>query len=239
MTDCGAVRCCRPRIRSRQTWPWPSRRRRLPSRSTPPFVEGSRQCPPQLLLWTFLRATRFLLVTADGCCGLQGGGALSSQLLTAIDAAGADRAGVQLYNYGGLDSTPSTMTAAQEERAGFWLLPMWAGMSLPPATPPAPASAFEQPSLREAVSFGQARIGAGSPRRCSGWPVRSPAPSARTIPPRLGWIRPSRSRRSRLVYDTTMPHMYTVDLMSLDNSPPAHTHPHSHTQPKNLPQTTV
>ena len=127
VTDCGAVRCCRPRIRSRQTWPWPSRRRRLPSRSTPPFVEGSRQCPPQLLLWTFLRATRFLLVTADGCCGLQGGGALSSQLLTAIDAAGADRAGVQLYNYGGLDTTPSTSTKEQKARTSFWLLPMWAG----------------------------------------------------------------------------------------------------------------
>ena len=28
---------------------------------------------------------------------------------------------------GGLDTSPSTMTDAQKQRTGFWLLPMWAG----------------------------------------------------------------------------------------------------------------
>lgn len=55
-----------------------------------------------------------------------GGGALSAQLLDAIDAAGHTKEGKQLYNYGALDTSPSTMTGAQKKRTGFWLLPMWA-----------------------------------------------------------------------------------------------------------------
>ena len=68
------------------------------------------------------------------CHGIeQGGGALSAQLLDAIDHAGLGRGGAlstgtctQLYNYGRLDTSPSTMTTAQRKRSGFWLLPMWA-----------------------------------------------------------------------------------------------------------------
>jgi NADPH2:quinone reductase len=55
-----------------------------------------------------------------------GGGQLSAQLLEAIDRAGLARSCTQLYNYGRLDTTPSTMSSAQQERAGFWLLPGWA-----------------------------------------------------------------------------------------------------------------
>jgi NADPH:quinone reductase-like Zn-dependent oxidoreductase len=59
-----------------------------------------------------------------------GGGALSAQLLDAFDRAGAghtaEDGGIQLYNYGALDTSPSTMTANQKGRSGFWLLPMWA-----------------------------------------------------------------------------------------------------------------
>jgi len=54
-----------------------------------------------------------------------GGGPLSADILNAFDAAGKVKDGVQLYNYGGLDTSPSTMTPAQKKRAGFWLLPMW------------------------------------------------------------------------------------------------------------------
>lgn len=60
-----------------------------------------------------------------------GGGALSAQLLNAIDAAGLTKKGNQLYNYGGLDTSPSTMTSDQRKRAGFWLLPMWAAKDKP------------------------------------------------------------------------------------------------------------
>ena len=51
-----------------------------------------------------------------------GGGNLSSQLLEAIDRAGLTKAGTQLYNYGGLDTSPSTMTKGQRKRSGFWFL---------------------------------------------------------------------------------------------------------------------
>ena len=45
----------------------------------------------------------------------------------AIDAAGLCKEGeTQLYNYGMLDTAPSTMTAAQKARSTFWLLPQWA-----------------------------------------------------------------------------------------------------------------
>ena len=54
-----------------------------------------------------------------------GGGALSSQLLNAIDAAGLVQPGKQLYNYGALDTSPSTMTKDQKNRTSFWLLPLW------------------------------------------------------------------------------------------------------------------
>ena len=47
-----------------------------------------------------------------------GGGNLSSQLLEAIDRAGLTKAGTQLYNYGGLDTSPSTMTKGRK-RSGF------------------------------------------------------------------------------------------------------------------------
>ena len=56
-----------------------------------------------------------------------GGGSLSAQILDAIDAAGLTKEGLQLYNYGGLDTTPSTSTKEQKARTSFWLLPMWAG----------------------------------------------------------------------------------------------------------------
>lgn len=55
-----------------------------------------------------------------------GGGPLSAQLLKAIDQAGFTKEGIQLYNYGFLDTRPSTMTAEQKKRNEFWLLPMWA-----------------------------------------------------------------------------------------------------------------
>ena len=32
-----------------------------------------------------------------------------------------------MLHSGGLDTSPSTMTDAQKQRTGFWLLPMWAG----------------------------------------------------------------------------------------------------------------
>lgn len=54
-----------------------------------------------------------------------GGGPLSAQLLTAFDEAGQTKSGVQLYNYGMLDTSPSTMTPAQKKRSTFWMLPMW------------------------------------------------------------------------------------------------------------------
>lgn len=54
-----------------------------------------------------------------------GGGALSSHILDAFDKASQVRDGTQLYNYGMLDTSPSTMTAEQKARTGFWLLPMW------------------------------------------------------------------------------------------------------------------
>lgn len=54
-----------------------------------------------------------------------GGGSLSAQILDAFDNAGQAREGVQLYQYGGLDTSPSTLTPAQKPRTGFWLLPMW------------------------------------------------------------------------------------------------------------------
>ena len=56
-----------------------------------------------------------------------GGGALSAQILDAIDGADHTKEGLQLYNYGGLDASPSTSTDAQKARTSFWLLPMWAG----------------------------------------------------------------------------------------------------------------
>ena len=55
-----------------------------------------------------------------------GGGPLSAQILDAIDQAELTKEGIQLYNYGGLDTSPSTMTAEQRKRNGFWLLPGWA-----------------------------------------------------------------------------------------------------------------
>lgn len=54
-----------------------------------------------------------------------GGGSLSADILNAIDAAGMAKKGVQLYNYGRLDTSRSSMTSAQQKRATFWLLPMW------------------------------------------------------------------------------------------------------------------
>lgn len=54
-----------------------------------------------------------------------GGGALSAQILSAFDAAGLTREGIQLYNYGFLDTSPSTMTKEQRSRTSFWLLPTW------------------------------------------------------------------------------------------------------------------
>jgi NADPH2:quinone reductase len=56
-----------------------------------------------------------------------GGGALSAQILDSIDGADHTKEGLQLYNYGGLDASPSTSTVAQKARTSFWLLPMWAG----------------------------------------------------------------------------------------------------------------
>lgn len=53
-----------------------------------------------------------------------GGGSLSSQILDAIDAAGLTKDGLQLYNYGGLDTSASTSTKAQKARTSFWLLPV-------------------------------------------------------------------------------------------------------------------
>jgi NADPH:quinone reductase-like Zn-dependent oxidoreductase len=60
-----------------------------------------------------------------------GGGALSAQLLDAIDSVGHSKEGHQLYNYGALDTSRSTMTPEQKKRAGFWLLPMWAARAKP------------------------------------------------------------------------------------------------------------
>jgi NADPH:quinone reductase-like Zn-dependent oxidoreductase len=60
-----------------------------------------------------------------------GGGALSAQLLDAIDAAGHATEGHQLYNYGALDTSPSTLSKEQRARTGFWLLPMWAAKAKP------------------------------------------------------------------------------------------------------------
>jgi NADPH2:quinone reductase len=55
-----------------------------------------------------------------------GGGSLSSKLLNAIDTAGLKRSNVvQLYHYGRLDTSPSTMTKEQIRRSEFWLLPIW------------------------------------------------------------------------------------------------------------------
>ena len=77
-----------------------------------------------------------------------GGGALSAKLLEAIDRAADDAKagrssasspssphspsfGKQLYNYGALDTSPSTMDAAQKARSEFWLLPVWAAQHRP------------------------------------------------------------------------------------------------------------
>jgi len=54
-----------------------------------------------------------------------GGGSLSADILVALDKAGLSREGVQLYNYGRLDTSPSTMTGEQKKRSVFWLLPAW------------------------------------------------------------------------------------------------------------------
>merc|ERR1711879_67833 len=43
----------------------------------------------------------------------------------AFDSVGLTRPGVQVYNYGVLDSSPSTMTPEQKTRTTFWLLPQW------------------------------------------------------------------------------------------------------------------
>ena len=61
-------------------------------------------------------------VSASVAFDATGGGALSSQLLEAIDRAGLTRAGTQLWNYGRLDTSPSTMTMGQRKRSGFWFL---------------------------------------------------------------------------------------------------------------------
>merc|ERR1719311_1140063 len=55
------------------------------------------------------------------CYDATGGGSLSAQVLDAFDKAGQVRPGVQVYNYGGLDTSPSTCNEAQKKRCGFWL----------------------------------------------------------------------------------------------------------------------
>ena len=56
-----------------------------------------------------------------------GGGPLSHQLLNAIAAAGLERKDtVQLYQYGALDTSPSTLSPEQKKyKTEFWLLPLW------------------------------------------------------------------------------------------------------------------
>merc|ERR1740123_578723 len=54
-----------------------------------------------------------------------GGGPLSAQILSAFDEAGFTRDGIQLFPYGMLDTSRSTMTKEQRARTTFWLLPMW------------------------------------------------------------------------------------------------------------------
>mmetsp|Transcript_123095 Transcript_123095/g.394142 ORF Transcript_123095/g.394142 Transcript_123095/m.394142 type:complete len:379 (+) Transcript_123095:117-1253(+) len=54
-----------------------------------------------------------------------GGGPLSSQILSAFEKAGQTRDGLQLYNYGMLDTSRSTMSRDQRKKASFWLLPGW------------------------------------------------------------------------------------------------------------------
>lgn len=54
-----------------------------------------------------------------------GGGHLSSQILCAFEKGGQTRDGLQLYNYGMLDTSRSTMSRDQRKKASFWLLPGW------------------------------------------------------------------------------------------------------------------
>ena len=55
-----------------------------------------------------------------------GGGPLSHQLLNAIAVAGLERKDtIQLYQYGALDTSPSTLSPEQKKKTQFWLLPLW------------------------------------------------------------------------------------------------------------------
>eukprot|EP00405_Crypthecodinium_cohnii_P016460 CAMPEP_0206451786 /NCGR_PEP_ID=MMETSP0324_2-20121206/19555_1 /ASSEMBLY_ACC=CAM_ASM_000836 /TAXON_ID=2866 /ORGANISM="Crypthecodinium cohnii, Strain Seligo" /LENGTH=372 /DNA_ID=CAMNT_0053921747 /DNA_START=80 /DNA_END=1198 /DNA_ORIENTATION=+ len=76
---------------------------------------------------TFIKdlAAAMKSVNATLCFDATGGGPLSAQVLDAFDMAGLTKPGIQVYNYGILDTSRSTMTKEQRKRTFFWLLPNW------------------------------------------------------------------------------------------------------------------
>merc|ERR1712160_190604 len=59
------------------------------------------------------------------CFDATGGGNLSSQILSTFEKSGQGRDGIQIQNYGMLDTSRSTMPKDKMNKTNFWLLPQW------------------------------------------------------------------------------------------------------------------